>query len=100
METRITVFKSTQTFRLNFKKQLIEAEAARLGGFQSRQIITGQDSTPVEIAPGGRDFRTTQEEADMQPWKRNIIIVTDDTDIYILLLYHNQTESLDIPMKF
>ena len=64
MKTRITVFKSTQTFRLNFKKQLIEAEAARLGGFQSRQIITGQDSTPVEIAPGGRDFRTTQEEAD------------------------------------
>ena len=40
------------------------------GNYQSRLIITGQESKPIEIAPGGivirrADLKTTHKEADV-----------------------------------
>ena len=31
--------------------------------------------------------------------KKHVVVVADDTDVYILLLYHYQAESLNNPMK-
>ena len=103
------------------KKQLIQiivetliSEGVVPGSYQSRIIITGQGYTPIEIAPAGlvirrADLRTTHEEADViivaqaiyaaKEEGRNVVIVADDTDVYILLLYHYQAESLSVPMK-
>ena len=105
------------------KRQLIQiivttlmAEDVVPPGHQSRLIITGQEDTPLEkITPNGvvirrHDLRTTHEEADTiivaqaiyaakEEGKHNVVIVADDTDVYILLLYHYYIESLDIPMK-
>ena len=103
------------------KKQLIQiivetliSEGVVPGSYQSRLIITGQEYTPIEIAPAGvvirrADLRTTYEEADViieaqviyaaKEEGRNVVIVADDTDVYILLLYHYQAESLTVPMK-
>lgn len=58
------------------KKQLIQIivetlviDATVPGGYQSKQVVTGQDPTPTEISPGGitisrQDLKTTHEEAD------------------------------------
>lgn len=102
------------------KKQLIKiivatlvAEAVVPGGYRSRLIITGQEDTPIEIAPDGviirEDMKTTHEEADAiivaqaisaaKEERKYVVIVADDTNVYILLLYHYQAESLNIPMK-
>lgn len=102
------------------KRQLIRiivetlvAEAVVPGGYRSRLIITGQEDTPIEIAPDGvvirrEDLKTTHEEADTiivaqaisaaKDERKHVVIVADDTDMYILL-YHYHTEALTIPMK-
>ncbi len=66
-------------------------------------VITGQDKTPIEISNGGtviyrRDLDTVQEEADtilVQQMLRvakettnGITVLSDDTDVFVLLLYH------------
>lgn len=83
------------------KKQLIQiivetliSEAVVSGSYQSKLIITGQEYTPIEIAPGGvvirqADLRTTHEEADViivaqaiyaaKEERKNVVIVADDT---------------------
>ena len=95
------------------KKQLIQiiiemlvSEAVILGSYQSRLIITGQEYTPIEIAPGGvvirrEDLRTTHEEADViiaiyaaKEERKNVVVMADDTDVYVLLLHHYQAESI------
>lgn len=103
------------------KRQLIQiiveallTDAVVPGGFQSRLIITGQESVPIEIAPNGvvinrEDLKTTHEEADTiivaqaiyaaREERKHVVVVADDTDVYILLLYHYQVENLSIPMK-
>lgn len=103
------------------KKQLIQiivealiSEGVVPGSYQNRLIITGQEHTPIEVTPGGvvirrADLRTTHEEADVimvaqaiyaaKEERKNVVIVADDTDVYILLLYHYQAESLTVPMK-
>ena len=103
------------------KKQLIQiivemlvSEAVVPGNYQNRLIITGQENTPIEIAPGGvvirrQDLRTTHEEADViivaqavyaaKEERKNVLVVADDTDVYVLLLYHYQAESITLPMK-
>ena len=103
------------------KRQLIQiivetlvAEAVVPGGYLSRLIITGQDDTPIEIAPGGvvirrDDMKTSHEEADTiivaqaiyaaKEERKHVVIVADDTDVYILLLFHYQAEALTITMK-
>ena len=90
------------------------SDAVIPGGYQSRLIITGQQCTPIEIAPNGvvirrQDLKTTHEEADTilvaqgiyaaKEERKNVVVVADDTDVYILLLHHYHAESLAIPMK-
>ena len=103
------------------KRQLIHiiveallAEAVVPGRCSSRLIITGKESTPIEIAPCGvvirrEDIKATHEEADAiivaqaiyaaKEENKHAVVVADDTDVYILLLYHYQAESLNTPMK-
>ena len=103
------------------KKQLIQiivdtlvSEGVVPGSYQSKLIIIGQDYTPIEIAPGGvvirrADLRTTHEEADViivaqaiyaaKEERKHVAVVADDTDVYILLLYHYQAELLTVSMK-
>ena len=103
------------------KRQLIHiivealvAEAVVPGCHSSRLIITGQEPTPIEIAPCGvvirrEDVKTTHEEAGAiivaqaiyaaKEENKHVVVVADDTDVYILLLYHYQAESLSTPMK-
>ncbi len=74
-------------------------------------VITGQDKTPVEISNGGviinrRDMDTTQEEADtiivqqllMASRERaaGITVLSDDTDVFVLLLYFYLKAGLQI----
>ena len=81
---------------------------------RSRLIITGQEDTPVEIAPDGvvirrEDLKTIHEEADTiivaqaiyaaKIEGKHVVLVADDTDVYILLLHHYHAEYLKIPMK-
>lgn len=49
--------------------ETLVTETAVPGGYQSQLIITGQEDTPIQIAPGGvvirrEDLNTTYEEAD------------------------------------
>ncbi len=103
------------------KKQLIEiivttliGEAKVPGRYRSSLIITGQEDTPIEIAPDGviirrEDKKTTHEEADAiivaqaisaaKEERKYVAVVADDTDVYIILLYHYLGESLNMPMK-
>lgn len=103
------------------KKQLIQiivetlvSEGVIPGSYQSRLIITGQEYTPIEITPEGAvirraDLRTTHEEADViivaqaiyaaKEESKHVVVVADDTDVYVLLLYHYQAELLTVPMK-
>ena len=93
---------------------MLIAEAVVPGGNQSRLIITGQEESPVEIAPGGvvitrEDLKTTHELADVvvvaqaiyatKDEGKHVVVVACDTDVYILLLYHYHSESLKIPMR-
>ncbi|KAL8583211.1 hypothetical protein ACOMHN_053724 [Nucella lapillus] len=102
------------------KKQLIQiivetlvTEATVPGGHQSKLIVTGQDPTPIEISAGGitisrQDLRTTHEEADeivvaqaiyaATEEGKHVGVVADDTDVYIMLLYHYYNGSLTCPM--
>ena len=103
------------------KRQLIQiivdtliSEGIIPGGYHNRLIVTGQDDTPVEIAPNHvviqrHDLRTTHEEADIivvaqaiyaaKEEKKYVTVVADDTDVYLLLLHHYNEHSLDIRMK-
>ncbi len=55
------------------------------------------------------DLKTTHEEADViivaqaiyaaKDEGKRVVVVADDTDVYILLLHHYHSESLKIPMK-
>ncbi len=84
------------------------------GGYRSSLIITGQEDTPIEIAPDEviirrEDKKTTHEEADAiivaqaisaaKEERKYVTVVADDTDVYIMLLYHYLAESLNMPMK-
>ncbi|KAL8577294.1 hypothetical protein ACOMHN_062803 [Nucella lapillus] len=102
------------------KKQLIQiivetlvTEATVPGGHQSKLIVTGQDPTPIEISAGSitisrQDLRTTHEEADeivvaqaiyaATEEGKHVGVVADDTDVYIMLLYHYYNGSLTCPM--
>ena len=65
---------------------------------QHKFVLTGNDPMPVEIKDGviskRHDLKTTQEEADtiivQQVAKVNankVLVVADDTDIFVLLLH-------------
>ena len=73
-----------------------------------RLIITGQASTPTEVYQGVSkqrdDLRSTHEEADVimihqvvsvaNGGARDITVLSDDTDVFILLLYHFSQQNL------
>ena len=80
---------------------------------QNRLIVTGQDNTPVKITPGGivirrQDLSTSHKEADVvivaqaiyaaKEEQKNVAVVADDTDVYVLLYYY-QSECLKVLMK-
>ena len=94
--------------------EVLVAEAVALGRYSSRLIITGQEPTPIEIAPREvviirEHIKTTHEEANSiivaqaiyvaKEENKHVIVVANDTDIYILVLYHYQAESLNTPIK-
>ena len=93
---------------------MLVAEAVIPGEYQSRLIITGQEESPVGIAAAGvvinrEDMKITHDETDAiivaqaiyaaKVDGKCVVVVADDTDVYILLLYHYYSESLKIPMK-
>ena len=107
---------SSSETRSENKKQLIRiivemlvAEALVPGEYQSRLIITGQEESPVEIDAAGvvirrEDMKITHEEANAiivaqaiyaaKVEGKCVVVVADDTNVYILLLYHYHSESL------
>ena len=108
----VTVSENKKQF-IRIIVEILIAEAVVPGGNQSRLIITGQEESPVEIAPGGvvirrEDLKTTHELADAiiaqaiyatKDEGKHVVVVTCDTDVYILLLYNYHSESSKIPMK-
>ena len=109
----------TQTQVLNNpknKKQLIALIVEKLterlteqdGEFQHKLVVTGQDPCPVELFKGlcikRQDLINHHEEADAIVVSQAIYIstvegksvgvVADDTDIYIMLLYHYKKHQL------
>ncbi len=90
------------------KVQLIDlichqlTDAGRGSKSKHRLVITGSDPTPVEIHHGiqlpRRDLLNTQEEADVimihkvaqvaEPGSQCINVISDDTDVFVLLMYH------------
>ena len=76
-------------------------------------VITGEDPCPIEISNGGEsvetrsDLNTTHEEADIiiaqqlvrcASDARTVTVICDDTDVFVLLLYHYKRADLDIPV--
>ena len=76
-------------------------------------VITGEDPCPIEISNGGdsvetrSDLKTTHKEADIiivqqlvrcASDARTVTVIYDDTDMFVLLLYHYKRADLDIPV--
>ena len=76
--------------------------------------MNGQIPTPMEISAGGlvifrQDLQNFHEKADEYFVARaiyaetgeskHVLVVADGTDIYIMLLYHYYTNSIETPMK-
>jgi hypothetical protein len=72
-----------------------------------------QDPYPIQISNEGEDvekrldLRTSHEEADIiiiqqalkcAPEARKMTVISDDTDVFVLLLYHYQRTGLSIPI--
>ena len=94
------------------KKQLIaiivEKLVKQLDQHPHKLVITGQDPCPVEIFHGiciqRHDLSTNHEEADVivasqaiyaaEVEKKTVGVMADDTDIYILLLFHFMKQHL------
>ena len=105
---------------IKLKKQLIEISVKSLadeidfsGDVGLKLIVNGQNPTPMEISAGGlvifrQDLQNFHEEADeiivahaiyaATVESKNVQVVADDTDIYIMLLYHYYTNSIETPM--
>lgn len=74
----------------------------------NRLVVTGQDPTPIEVSNGKvtlrHDLRTTHEEADVVIVQQmvhvaltgasSIRVISDDTDVFVLLLHFFKSESL------
>ena len=104
----------------NKKKQLIEIIVKSLadkidisGDVGVKLIVNGHNPTPMEISAGGlvifrHDLQNFHEEEDeiivahviyaATVESKHVQVVADDTDIYIMLLYHYYTNSIETPM--
>ena len=102
------------------KKQLIQIlydklTQDRLFHLQSTRdhklVVTGEDSCPLDIRNEERNIRydleTHQEEADIIIVQqvlhcvgeaRQIAVVSDDTNVFVLLLYHYQMAEVEVPL--
>ena len=102
------------------KKQLIrilceELTEDRLFHLRStgdhKLVVTGEDPCPIEVQNEERrtryDLETHQEEADIiivqQVLKcvgeaQSISVISDDTDVFVLLLHHYQMAGLEVPL--
>ena len=111
-----TILSSTEN-----KKQLVAILCDELTGdrifhhektFEHKLVVTGESPIPIEIH--GEDIRhrddleTHQEEADtiiVQQVLENvneacqISVISDDTDVFVLLLYHYQMKGLSLQMN-
>ena len=79
---------------------------------RNKLVITGSSNTPTEICKGvviqRRDISTSHEEADniiaqqavmcAKHQSGTTVVVADDTDVFILLLYHYLQENLTCPL--
>ena len=74
-------------------------------------VVTGEDPCPIEVQNKARrtryDLETHQEEADIiivqQVLKcvgeaQSISVISDDTDVFVLLLHHYQMAVLEVPL--
>ena len=102
------------------KKQLIrilceELTEDRLFHLRStgdhKLVVTGEDTCPIEVQNEEKkiryDLETYQEEADIiivqQVLKcvgeaQSISVISDDTDVFVLLLHHYQMAGLEVPL--
>ena len=100
------------------KKQLIlreELTEDRLVHLRStgdhKLVVTGEESCPIEVQNEERrtryDLETHQEEVDIiivqQVLKcvgevQSISVISDDTDVFVLLLHHYQMAGLEVPL--
>ena len=75
-------------------------------------VVTGEDPCPIEVQNEERrtrhDLETHQEEADIiivqQVLKcvgeaQSISVISDDTDLFVLLLHHYQMAGLEVPLN-
>ena len=70
--------------------------------------MRGENDSPVEIYNERFDLKSTHEEADnflahqmvaaSQVNQKGISVVSDDTDVFVLLLYHYQAQNLALPV--
>ena len=77
---------------------------------ERKLVVTGQNDTPVEITRvcniQRQDLRTSHEEADniivqqviyvAKATRNNISVISDDTDVFLLLMYHYAREELSV----
>ena len=74
-------------------------------------VVTGEDPCPIEVQNEEKriryDLETYQEEADIiivqQVLKcvgeaQSISVISDDTDVFVLLLHHYQMAGLEVPL--
>ncbi len=74
-------------------------------------VVTGEDSCPLDVRNEERNTQYNleihQEEADIIivqqvlhcVWEaRQIAVVSDDTDVFVLLLYHYQMVGVEVPL--
>ena len=74
-------------------------------------VVTGKDPCPIKVQNEERrtryDLETHQEEADIiivQQFlncvgeAQSISVISDDTDVFVLLLHHYQMAGLEVPL--
>ena len=98
------------------KKQLIRILCEELTEDRStgdhKLVVTGEDPCPIEVQNEERrtryDLETHQEEADIiivqQVLKcvgeaQPISVISDDTDVFVLLLHHYQMAGLEVSLS-
>ena len=75
-------------------------------------VVTGENESPIEIHKSVTikrvDLKTTHEEADnilahhmvaaAQENQKGVSVVSDDTDVFVLLLHHYKAQNLSLPV--
>ena len=109
----LTVVKNKQQLMSIICEELVEDRLFHASLSGHRLVVTGDDPCPIEVSDEGEviltrhDLKTAHEEADIiivqQVLKaaseaRRMTVVCDDTDVFVLLLYHYQRAGLNIPL--